>query len=124
MVSKAVSISYRRQATMASDVLPILQTCAAGCHNSATPGNFNTSFADATAAYNSLLTPNQNPGHTYVVLGDSVSSNLYKVLNGSPPAGYFAMPSSSCTASNQSTCLNSQLRTRIYIWIMQGALKQ
>lgn len=128
MVSKTVNVSYHRQATMALDIFPILHdsltptfTCKA-CHGSATTGNFSIDFSTATAAYNSLLTPASTPGHTYIVSGDSAASNLYKILNGTPPSGYNTMPSATC-ATNQAACMNTQLRTRIYIWIVQGALQ-
>jgi uncharacterized membrane protein len=128
MISKTVNVSYRRQATMALDIFPILHdsvtptfTCRA-CHSSATTGNFSIDFSTAAAAYSSLLTPASTPGHTYIVSGDSAASNLYKILNGTPPTGYNAMPSTSCT-TNQAACMNTQLRTRIYIWIVQGALQ-
>ena len=135
MVSKTVNVSYRRQATLAGDVMPVLQASGCvGCHTASnpgpSPGNFNISFANADSAYRSLLQPVANPGHTYVqvtvpgVSGDSSASNLFTLLNGLvPPAGYFNMPFG-CTTPTSASCMNAQLRTKIYIWIQQGALKQ
>jgi hypothetical protein len=125
MVSKTVNVSYRRQATMAGDVLPILQMPSCfNCHSSPTATNVNIGFANTDEAYSSLLnintTGNAN-GHTYVVAGDSLNSNLFKLLNGLAPTGYFNMPFP--CSNNNASCINSQLRTRIYIWIQQGALK-
>ena len=128
MVSKTVTVNYRRQATMATDIWPILHSTCLGCHSSATSTNFFITFADTTSAYNSLVNPTN--GHTYVqvsvpgVSGDSSTSNLFQVLNGLEPASggpYFNMPPA---CLNNVSCMNAQLRTRIYIWIQQGALKQ
>jgi Big-like domain-containing protein len=121
LVSKTVNVTFTRQATLNGDILSIVKTCGSSCHTTGNSVNFFVSFADVDTAYKSLVTPTN--GHTYVVPGDSASSNLYKILNGTPPAGYFTMPSSACS-TDQTKCLDSQLRTRIYIWIMQGALKQ
>jgi hypothetical protein len=130
MVSKTVNVSYRRQATLAGDVLPAFQSAGCiGCHTASTSTNFNITFANADSAYRSLLQPVASPGHTYVVVtvpgvsGDSASSNLYLLLNGlTLPAGYpRAMP---FACANNTSCMNSQLRTRVYIWIQQGALQQ
>ena len=133
MVSKTVSVSYRRQATMAGDIFPILHdslaptsTCAS-CHGAPASFNFNVGFGSPAQAYSSLLTPASTPGHTYVIPGDSANSNLFKLLNGlTVPSGYFVMPPNTlnpCSNGNAS-CMNSNLRTRIYIWIQQGALQQ
>jgi hypothetical protein len=128
MVSKTVDVSYRRQATMADDVLPILQMPSCfNCHSSPTTTNVNIGFASSDQAYSSLLNTNTTGnanGHTYVAPGDSASSNLFLVLNGLalPDTTYRHMPFA-CSNDNAS-CMNSQLRTRIYIWIQQGALKQ
>lgn len=129
LVSKTVNVSYRRQATIAGDVLPVLSTAGCvGCHTASTLGNFNISFANADSAFRSLLQPADTAGHTYIavtvpnVSGDSAGSNLFLILNGLAPAGFHNMPFA-CSANNAS-CMNAQLRTRIYIWIQQGALKQ
>jgi hypothetical protein len=122
-VSKTVTVTLTRRATLAGDILPILQSCSSSCHTTGNSTNFFVSFANADTAYRSLVTPNN--GQTYVVVGDSTASNLYNILNGNPlPSGYHTMPSSSCTPTNQSACLSAALRTKIYIWIVQGALKQ
>ena len=131
MVSKTVNVSYRRQATIAGDVLPVFQTAGCvGCHTASSTTNLNITFANADSAYRSLLQPVNPPGHTYVTLsvpnvsGDSASSNLFLILNGLtlPDTSYRHMPFA--CLNNNASCMNSQLRTRIYIWIQQGALKQ
>jgi hypothetical protein len=119
MLSKTLNVSYRRQATLANDVMPILQMpVCLGCHSAPTSGNFNVGFANTDQAYTSLLSTSPGP---YVTAGDSTNSSLFRILNGNAPSGLFNMPPS--CSNNGSSCINSQLRTRIYIWIVQGALK-
>lgn len=119
MVSKTVNVTYRRQATMTNDILPILQSCAGGCHNAPATFNFNIGFGTAAQAM-ALVNPPATPGHTYVIVGDTINSNLVHILNASSlPSGYFAMPPS-CPTSG---CMDPQLRTRIYIWMLQGAIQ-
>jgi hypothetical protein len=127
VVPETLTVRYTRQATMAGDIVTILQTCAKGCHNSTLSGNYSINFVNSDSAYRSLLSPvTTSPNHTYIVLSpapDSAASNLYKILHGNAPAGYFNMPTSNCNSSVQTSCMAASDQTRIYIWIMQGALK-
>ncbi|HEY7234983.1 MAG TPA: hypothetical protein VH539_12595, partial [Gemmatimonadaceae bacterium] len=125
MVSKTLTVNYHRQATMAGDIWPILHDSAIGttkcvnCHSLPTSPSM-VDFSSASQAQGSLVSPTFN-GKVYVVTGDSAGSYLYQILNGTAAAsGYPNMPST-CTPTNNTACLGSQLRTRIYIWIMQGA---
>jgi hypothetical protein len=129
VVSKTVTVTYHRQATMV-DILPILQSSTCGsCHTTRRPGrqaaggNLNIGFGSLDDAYNSLVAAPNNT-HTYVLPppADSTAMNLYKVLNGTPPVDYTAMPFG-CAPATPGNCLTAGLRTRIYIWMMQGAQK-
>lgn len=134
MISKSVTVSYRRQATMALDIWPILHDSTfltsnggsgkcAGCHSASTASDSSIVFSTPDSAYGSLVTPTFNRKIYLDTLADSTANFLYKILSGTAAASGPPNMPFSCTNSD-SLCVHPGLRTRIYIWILQGALRQ
>lgn len=132
MVSKTVNVTFLRQATMAGDIFPILHDSTfgtgtgkcAGCHSALTAADSSIDFSSSDQAFGSLVTPTFN-GKTYFTPGADSSTNyfLYQILNGTAAASGAPNMPTSCQNGN-TACMHAGLRTRIYIWILQGALKQ
>ena len=134
MVSKSLNVSFVRQATMLGDIWPILHDSTfltssggsgkcAGCHSAITASDSSIDFSTSDQAYGSLVSPTFN-GKTYFnTAADSTANFLYKILSGTAAASGPPNMPFSCTNSD-SLCVHPGLRTRIYIWILQGALRQ
>ena len=132
MVSKSVNVSFMRQATMAGDIWPILHDSTVGtgtgkcvgCHSALTAADSSIDFSTSDQAYRSLVAPTFN-GKTYFdTQADSAANFLYRIITGTAASTATApnMPFSCLNAG--SSCMHAGLRTRIYIWILQGALQQ
>lgn len=131
MVSKTVNVTFLRQATMAGDIWPILHDSAfgtstskcSGCHSALTAADSSIDFSTSDQAFGSLVSPTFNGKVYFDTQADSTANFLYRIITGT--AATSGAPNMPTSCSNGSaSCMHPGLRTRIYIWILQGALKQ